>query len=425
MATEEKVIGDSKEFTLDPNTELRFEVEDNSVVIVELQKGLAEIFGAELTLNRKVHFSSRAKVAIYTWQGCIVSLTGKTDVAYTVKETPMIIYVNTHAALEQMRQKAEKEESRGPRMLICGPPDVGKSTLCKLLVNYAARLGRSPILVDLDVGQNDISIPGTIGALAIERPSDIEEGYYLTAPLVYHFGYKTPEKNLKLYNLLISRLAEVINMRCESIDKTNYSGVIINTCGWVREGGYDSIVHCAGAFEVDSIVVLDQERLHSQLKRDMPEFVRVMLLPKSGGVVERSSKTRMDDRDNKIREYFYGTKSILYPHTFDVVFDEILVYKIGAPELPQSMMPLGQTSQSNRTKPILIEPGPGLLHHILGISTALSHEEDIVQTNIAGFIVVTAVDMEHRCLTVLSPSPRPLPRHILILMEDIQFMDFK
>jgi len=32
------------------------------------------------------------------------------------------------------------------------------------------------------------------------------------------------------------------------------------------------------------LLVLDQERLHSQLKRDMPDFVKVVLLPKSGGV---------------------------------------------------------------------------------------------------------------------------------------------
>ena len=38
-------------------------------------------------------------------------------------------------------------------MMVVGPPDVGKSTLCKLLVNYGARLGRAPILVELDVGQ--------------------------------------------------------------------------------------------------------------------------------------------------------------------------------------------------------------------------------------------------------------------------------
>ena len=34
-----------------------------------------------------------------------------------------------------------------------GPTDVGKSTVCRLLLNYAVRLGRKPIYVDLDVGQ--------------------------------------------------------------------------------------------------------------------------------------------------------------------------------------------------------------------------------------------------------------------------------
>jgi len=44
--------------------------------------------------------------------------------------------------------------------------------------------------------------------------------------------------------------------------------------------------HFCGMFEniVDVLLVLDQERLHSQLKRDMPDFVKVVLLPKSGGV---------------------------------------------------------------------------------------------------------------------------------------------
>jgi ATPase subunit of ABC transporter with duplicated ATPase domains len=45
------------------------------------------------------------------------------------------------------------EETRGPRVLVVGPTDVGKSTLCRLLVNYAVRSGHTPLLVDLDVGQ--------------------------------------------------------------------------------------------------------------------------------------------------------------------------------------------------------------------------------------------------------------------------------
>lgn len=40
---------------------------------------------------------------------------GKMEVdPYTSKETPMLMYLNTHAALEQLRQKAEENKNRGP-----------------------------------------------------------------------------------------------------------------------------------------------------------------------------------------------------------------------------------------------------------------------------------------------------------------------
>lgn len=35
---------------------------------------------------------------------------------------------------------------------------------------------------------------------------------------------------------------------------------------------------------MDVILVLDNERLYNELKRDMPKFVKVVYLPKSGGV---------------------------------------------------------------------------------------------------------------------------------------------
>ena len=47
--------------------------------------------------------------------------------------------------------------------MVVGPTDVGKSSLCKLLLNYAVRMGRKPILVDLDVGQGSIAVPGSVG----------------------------------------------------------------------------------------------------------------------------------------------------------------------------------------------------------------------------------------------------------------------
>jgi len=47
-----------------------------------------------------------------------VQLNGNTEVAYISKDTPMVVYLNTHVALEQMRVKSEKEVTRGPRVRI-------------------------------------------------------------------------------------------------------------------------------------------------------------------------------------------------------------------------------------------------------------------------------------------------------------------
>ncbi|XP_074653182.1 polyribonucleotide 5'-hydroxyl-kinase Clp1-like [Tubulanus polymorphus] len=425
MASEGNDLDVTKnEYKLEADTELRFEVESGAQVTIELVEGKAEIFGSELAIGKKYVFSSSAKVAVFTWHGCLITLTGKTEVAYIAKETPMGLYVNTHAALEQMRQKAD-ESGRGPRVMVVGPTDVGKSTLCKILLNYAVRLGRIPIFVDLDVGQGNVGIPGTIGALIVERPADVEEGNFAqTAPLVYHFGHASPSSNISLYNRLVSRLALICNERCEVSKKANASGIIINTCGWVRGGGYQCLIHAAGAFEVDVIVVLDQERIYNELKRDMPDFVKVVLLPKSGGVVERTQQARADSRDARVRQNFYGIKNNLFPHAFEVKFSEVKIFKIGAPDLPDSCLPLGMKPQDNKTKLVPVSPGPGLLHHVLSVSMAVSTDEDIVQTNVAGFIVVNGVNLDRQTLSILSPSQRPLPRNILLVM-DVQFMDIR
>lgn len=131
----------------------------------------------------------------------------------------MVLYVNIHTAIEQIRVKSELDkETPAPRVMVVGPDDVGKSTLCKMLLNWAVRVGRSPIFVDLDVSQNAISLPGTISALVVERTANIEEGYNLDAQIVYSYGYKTPNENPVLYKRLISCLSETINMRSDSIN---------------------------------------------------------------------------------------------------------------------------------------------------------------------------------------------------------------
>lgn len=77
----------------------------------------------------------------------------------------MIAYANLHLAFEQMRIKARRAhkcspdsgtltdaEKQPPRILIIGPENSGKTTVCKILANYATRTGQrwSPMLVNLD-----------------------------------------------------------------------------------------------------------------------------------------------------------------------------------------------------------------------------------------------------------------------------------
>ena len=45
-----------------------------------------------------------------------------------------------------------KKLKRGPALQVVGPTDVGKSSLCRILLNYAVRTGWAPTAVDLDIG---------------------------------------------------------------------------------------------------------------------------------------------------------------------------------------------------------------------------------------------------------------------------------
>lgn len=86
----------------------------------------------------------------------------------------MASYLELHMALERKRSSARAVGSAGPSVLIAGPTDTGKSSLCRLLANYLARSGSTSTFIDLDISQGAMSIPGCICAVPIHRPLDIE-----------------------------------------------------------------------------------------------------------------------------------------------------------------------------------------------------------------------------------------------------------
>ncbi len=120
------------------------------------------------------YFHAGAKFSIYTWDHATINIYGRCDY-YISSKTHMVNFVNASAALEQLRQKALETKQLGPNVLVTGQSHSGKSTLCKILINYALKLGWTPILADLDLNKNMIAPPGNIAAAQVELPLPNDE----------------------------------------------------------------------------------------------------------------------------------------------------------------------------------------------------------------------------------------------------------
>lgn len=313
--------------------------------VLQLLKGTAEIFGTELPTGHKFTFTG-CKSAIFTWEGCTLSVTGTPTVEYTSEETPMTSYSNLHFALEKLRAIAgDFPVAQGPRVMIIGPEDAGKTSLIKILTAYAVRQGRKPCVVNLDPKEGMLSLPGTLTATSFSTIMDVEEGYGssptsgpspvpVKLPLVYYYGLESPEGNERLYRALVSRMALAVSSRLSEEDANRTSGCIIDTSGFISQTtGYDLIQHIVAEFSVDVLVVLGSERLYSDMARryeDRQGTVTIVKLAKSGGCVDRDEAFMRTARETAIREYFFGEpKRTLSPYTLTVGLNEVNLWRVG------------------------------------------------------------------------------------------------
>jgi polyribonucleotide 5'-hydroxyl-kinase len=343
---------------------------------VKVIAGTAEVFGHELASKRNYTFVNK-NIAVYTFHGCQVEVKGyHNDIIYVSDQTPMASYIATHASLEQLRKAAQRKgpDCAGPRVLVVGPTDVGKTTLCRILLNYAVRSGRKPTYVDLDVGQNSITIPGVLAATPYEHVMGIDSlsDFPLNAPMVYFFGHTTPSKNIKNFKSGMVQLEKAVSLRSEKSSEASNSGVIINTCGWIDGDGYDLIVEASGTFKADIILVLGHEKLYTQLKTDEKlQNITVAKLNKSSGVLERSAEQRSQARDKKFHEYFYGPGGQLRPHQRVMPFRDLHIYEFGGGvQAPSHTLPIGAERMLAFDTVTPVEPSQQLVNVVLAVSYA-------------------------------------------------------
>ena len=69
------------------------------------------------------------------------------------EDTPNVSYINSHQVIHNLREEAKASGGQGPRVVVAGPTDSGKSSLCRMLLNWAVRAQHQPTYVDLDIGE--------------------------------------------------------------------------------------------------------------------------------------------------------------------------------------------------------------------------------------------------------------------------------
>lgn len=109
----------------------------------------------------------------------------------------------------------------------------------------------------------------------------------------------------------MNQLAEFVNIRSENDTKVFSSGCVINMGGFSKErdrkqAGLDAIRTAASAFEVDTVLVIEDGFLSTLLREELAKDVKIIRLPKSSGAVSLSSEQWMRQRDLRVSAYFHG-----------------------------------------------------------------------------------------------------------------------
>jgi polyribonucleotide 5'-hydroxyl-kinase len=403
---------------------------------------------------------------------------GCLEICYTAESTETtcnVAYVNTHAQLEALRDEAAASGRDGPRVLLCGPQESGKSSVAKILTAYACKLGRSPLFVDLDPNDNSLSVPGTLAVCPLNREALSVECYATTgippgtaSPMVLWHG--ATHLSADLLKAQVEAMGRKINARMQTDEWERSSGIIVNTNGWMQEEGFSLLLETIKALQIDIVLVMGHDRLYSMLRSsllgkapsgDVDAVVpKLIKLPRSGGVVSRNAAYMRQSRSRAMKRYFYGdvieppsqlqpkpsssnninnnnndgTKHArvpqLTPFLLHLPFDNVTIYKFSSMSLAASMLPVAAAQTTEPVQLVPVEITAQLQHALLAVchpQAVAAYQEsgrarDLYEAGVAGFCAVERVLMDSDMLHLLSPCAGSLPSNVL-LVGDITWME--
>lgn len=435
------------EWTIPAGNEHRFEVSFENSFTFKLVEGTAEIFGSELALGREYTVSG-CKLAIFSFTGArILHQGGPCSVEYLSSEpaTAQEALLNLSVALEGLFRKSGEPA----RVLLMG---VGRNSAARTLTNYSIRRvdeaddSKKPVLVDLDVANGSVCLPGSVSAMVPERALQVDDSWHSQPQaqmISLFYGSTVIADNPKVYQRLFERLAGIVNQRLNTcsvvyiiapseanseinIISTNTSSNSSNSTSTNNPGGI--LQSIKDAFKIDHIVVIGNERLHVTVNKNFPPdsgVKNVLKVPRSSGVVSKDAAFRRAALSKAFKSYFYGPRAEFHPFSLTLPLANLTIYRVADASTlaPSSALPLGATRKIDSSKLTRVTEinASQLLYSILACVRTPTPEyqgeefEDALMAPVAGFLHVLDADEAKQTLTVLAPCPGSLPSRFLLL----------
>jgi len=307
---------------MDPGQLLR--VMGPASIVVET--GRIRVLGAE--------FGPGSSILVHRYRSYVVKALERAVLSVRLGEGGAIEKPNPgEEVVDAWERIAEEIASNGRFVaMVTGPVDSGKTSLATMIANVALGKGLRVAVVDIDVGQGDLSPPGFIALKYLEKPVTwlrLEKGDSLR-----FVGGITPVHN-PYYTRLMVGAVDLVNEARER----GCQAIVVNTGGWVT--GINAVemkIELAYAIRASHVVVLD-EVLCKRIGSAIGSSIKVICAPRPKVVRERNRADRRELRRHQYMRFFQSAKRICVDLSSVVVIGSCALSgrKLCAEELPSEV----------------------------------------------------------------------------------------
>ena len=199
-----------------------------------------------------------------------------------------------HSILKKIFSRAN--DRRAITVMLAGDTDTGKSTFSTYLANIALASGMMPCIIDGDIGQSDLAPPSAIGATILSK--QVVDLRNARADLFEFVGSLSPAG---IEHFVIAKLRSIL----EKCSQLGGDIIIVNTDGYVKDGGNTYKVHMAEILQPDVIVCLGKNLPLFHLLKSGPWQI---LRGRASNQVHKSKIERRERRFNQFLQYIGNGK---------------------------------------------------------------------------------------------------------------------